>query len=88
MGFIESKSQRLALRVKLEDRGPSESISDRFESTIELHPGKNRIHIPLEEIANGPKDRTLRLDAMSKLSLFVPHLKTTEVLFVDRIRLE
>lgn len=85
---IESRTHRLALRIKLEDREPSEFISDRFESTIELHPGKNYIQIPLVEIANGPENRLLRLNAMSKLSLFVPNLKTTESLFVDRIFLD
>ena len=85
---IESRTHRLALRIKLEDREPSEFINDRFESTIELHPGKNYIQIPLVEIANGPENRLLRLNAMSKLSLFVPNLKTTESLFVDRIFLD
>ena len=78
----------LALRLKLEDQGPSNSIDDRFESTILIHPGMNRIKIPLTEISNGPVNRLLRLDAMSTLSLFVTDLKNSHTLFIDRIRLE
>ena len=78
----------LALRIKLEDEGPNNSIDDRFESTILLHSGKNRIQIPLAEITNGPVNRLLCLDAMSTLSLFVTNLKNPQTLFIDRIRLE
>ena len=78
----------LALRLKLEDQGPSNSIDDRFESTVLIHPGNNQIKIPLTEIANGPDNRLLRLDAMSTLSLFVTDLKNSRTLFIDQIRLE
>ena len=82
------KSANLALRIKLEDDGPSDSFQDRFESSFALKPGPNRIRIPLEEIADGPAVRSLRLNRMKRLSLFVTNLKSSQLLFIDRIHLE
>ena len=78
----------LALRVKLEDDGPSDSSEDRFELTVALQPGQNQIRIPIEEIANGPAMRSLRLNRMKRLSLFLNNSKSSQVLFTDKIHLE
>ena len=78
----------LALRVKLEDDGPSDSSEDRFELTVALQPGQNQIRIPIEEIANGPAMRSLRLNRMKRMSLFLNNSKSSQVLFTDKIHLE
>ncbi|MEC8337287.1 MAG: hypothetical protein VXZ84_04020 [Planctomycetota bacterium] len=82
------QSANLALRIKLEDDGPSDSFQDRFESTVALQPGQNQIRIPVDVIANSPAARSLRLNRMKRLSLFVTNLKSSQVLFIDKIHLE
>ena len=78
----------LPLQIKLEDQGPNDAFENRFESTILLSPGKNRVRIPLEKIRNGPVDRPLRLDDMFRFSLFTVNLQNPETLFLDQMRLE
>ncbi len=80
--------KHLPLRIKLEDNGPNKMVSDRFESTVLLYPGKNRIQIPLRKVIHGPKDRLLDLKSMSRLSLFVSDLKSPQVIYLDQIRLD
>ena len=84
----QNEKKRLTLHVKLEDDGPSDLFHDRFESKHALHPGKNRIRIPITKIAGGQINRPLRFDRMKKLSLFITDSKNTQVLFIDGIRLE
>ena len=82
------QSANLALRIKLEDDGPSDSFQDRFESTVALQPGPNQIRIPLDVIVNSPAARSLRLNRMKRVSLFLANPKSPQVLFIDRIHLE
>ena len=82
------QSANLALRIKLEDDGPSDSFEDRFESTVALQPGPNQIRIPVDVIANSAAARSLRLNRMKRLSLFLTNSKSPQVLFIDRIQLE
>ena len=82
------ESAKLALRIKLEDDGPSDSFQDRFESTVALQPGQNRIRIPLKQIANSPAARSLRLNRMKRLSLFLNNSKSSQILFIDQIHLK
>jgi len=82
------ESANLALRIKLEDDGPSDSFQDRFESTVALQPGQNRIRISLEEIANSPAARSLNLNRMKRLSLFLNKSNSSQILFIDQIHLE
>jgi len=77
----------LSLTVRIEDEAHNQRYEDRYNGPFTLHPGPNRLEIPLIEIAGAPQGRKMDLSSVSSLCLFSYQLRRDQTLFVDNIRL-
>lgn len=80
---------RLVLRLSdmIHDRG-THSYHDRFNQTLVLQPGWNKLRFPVADISNKPKGRTMKMDAICNLGIFAAGLAQPAVVYLDNIRLE
>ncbi|MCP4395690.1 MAG: hypothetical protein GY801_00055 [bacterium] len=60
---------------------------DRFNSTFTVNPGWNDMTIPLEDILNAPRSRTMDLTNICNVGIFVVRLAKPEMIYIDRVRL-
>lgn len=63
------------------------SYDDRFNHTISVAPGWNTFNIPLTDIFNAPKHRSMNMQQIKGFSLFTDHLKQPLTIYVDNIHL-
>lgn len=63
------------LVIRVHDRLHDQSFTDRYNRTLTVNPGLNRYTIPVNEIMDGPKDRSLQLAQIAGVVLFAsnPH---------------
>ncbi len=62
--------------------------ADRFNQTYAMHPGWNRIRIPLEAVATAPKGRRMDLSRITEFNLFSVRLPEPRRVYLDRLVLE
>ncbi|MFQ5543063.1 MAG: VanZ family protein [Nitrospiria bacterium] len=60
---------------------------DRFNTSLTLFQGWNHFNIPIEKIANAPKNRRMNLQKMKRLSLFAVKLPEGKTIYIDDVRL-
>jgi len=80
----------LRLNIKVEDASAMSkgmAYHNRFNGTYKLHPGSNRIQVPLDEIANAPYEREMDLSAIQRLSLFFSRLPESSFIYLDNVML-
>lgn len=63
------------------------SYNDRFNHKISVAPGWNTFNIPLTDIFNAPKNRSMNMQQMKGFSLFTDHLKQPLTIYIDNIHL-
>ena len=76
------------LELRIHDVGHDESFTDRFNRTLRIAPGANRVAIALAEVRAAPAGRSLDMGHIAALVLFVDHLKKPCTLYLDAFRLE
>lgn len=81
-------TESIPLQIRIDDDGECKEFQDRFNRSIQLQPGANRVEIAIEEIARGPRDRPLNLRAIQKVIIFTPPEPRSVVFALDRIQLE
>lgn len=65
---LENNPRTLGLR--LDDDGDVSKLSGRYQSALDLQPGRNNLPLPLAEIQAGPRGRSLNLRHIRRLALF------------------
>ncbi len=85
----QSEPLRLVLRLSdvIHDRG-THSYHDRFNQTLLLQPGWNKLQFSVADINNSPKERSMKMDAICNLGIFAAGLAQPAVVYLDNIRLE
>jgi len=84
----ESAPLDLTCRIHdIEHTAGEQKYSDRFNLTLHLVPGLNRIDISLAEVRQAPHDRDLNLKNIAGLGLFTTDLVLPRTLFVQNIQL-
>ena len=79
------------LHIKIRD---SQAMIDgdhyemQFNHVEPISPGWNRIKLSLDQIRNGPRDRSMNLDKIHALTLFFVDRKTPGYMLVDNLRLQ
>jgi VanZ family protein len=77
------------LSIRIDDDGDTTDYQSRFNQTLELKPGWNRVSIPLAEVAAGPVGRSLNLGAVRQLLVYAGPRESSQGLFcLDHVRLE
>jgi hypothetical protein len=79
----------LALKVHdLEHTARGTRYSDRFNKTIRLTRGLNKLSVPLTEIASAPRDRAMDMTSIVVIQLFASELPEKKLVYLDDFRLE
>ena len=74
--------------LRIHDYWHNQAYSDRFNRTLTLRPGSNRIQIPLSSIVESPAGREMDMKRIGGLMLFVVDVEDTIRLYPGVIRLE
>jgi len=61
--------------------------NDRFNKSFVIDPGWNDIEIPLENIANAPKNRQIEMSEIQGLGIFTVRLPKPKTIKIDYLRL-
>jgi hypothetical protein len=85
--YSEEPSSR-ELVVRVHDREHNNAFPDRFNGTIIIRPGVNRISIPLSEVRTAPEGREMDMAHIHGLSIFAVRPDTAFTVYLDAIRLE
>ncbi len=81
-------SAPLALVLRVNDREHNNEYSDRFNRSIQLDPGQNRISVNLEDIMQAPRGRIMDMSDIVNVCLFSYRLRKTCTVYFDNFRLE
>jgi VanZ family protein len=90
MHIHHSLPEPLELHLRIHDqhhRAADNLHSDRFNSTVVLNQGWNRIRVPLAEVASGPRERELDLRRVAGVGLFAVSLEDPQIITIDEVRL-
>lgn len=80
----------LELHLRIHDqhhRAADNLHSDRFNSSVVLTQGWNRIRVDLAEVMNAPRERELDLQRVAGVGLFAVSLADPQVITIDEVRL-
>ncbi len=84
-------SESFELTIRISDKQhelSKQEYSDRFNRRIELSPGWNQIEIPVDDIKNGPLKRTMNLEDIYVLKLFLTEPGKAREIYLNKIFLE
>lgn len=76
------------LVLRIDDERHDQAYADRFNRSLTLRPGHNRIQIPLREIAEAPARRAMDMKRIASLMLFAVDVDEVIRLYPAMIRLE
>lgn len=83
-------AEALELHLRIHDQHHREGDnlhSDRFNSSVVLHQGWNRIRVLLADVANAPRGRELDLRRVAGVGLFAVSFDNPQVIHIDQVRL-
>ncbi len=76
------------LNIRIDDGiTAAPAYSERYNGRVAVNNGVNTVLLPLDEIAAGPKSRSLELSSIRKMVLFVNQQQQTHLFYLDDIRL-
>jgi len=78
----------LVLTVRINDLAHNGEYDDRYNRSLTLKPGQNRMIISLAEVERAPKIRKMDLGRISSLCIFSYKLKEQRIIYLDNFRLE
>lgn len=85
--FLE-EGRPLELIVRINDLAHNGEYNDRYNGSLTLRPGQNRIVISLAEVERAPVRRSMDMGRISSLCIFSYELKERRVIYIDNLRLE
>jgi hypothetical protein len=90
LNIFNPQEESLKITCRIHDRRHTEgnqAYDDRFNKNYLLLRGWNRIEIPLEQVANAPKERKLDLGTIQELGIFAHRLPCSRVIYVENVSL-
>jgi hypothetical protein len=90
MQIYNPDRETLLLHFRIHDRTHRDndySYSDRYNNSFSLHQGWNQILVPLEKVADAPRDRTMDLKRVAGLGIFVGQLDRSRDILLDDVQL-
>jgi len=78
----------LTLALRMDDAGQKEEHGNQFNRRLVIQPGVNRIAIPLAEVEQGERGRSLDMGRMHSVVLFALRPVEAFSVWVDGVRLE
>ena len=85
---VYNPSETFKLLFRIDDDGNSTIFNNRYNNNFTIPPGWKKITIPLHEVANGPTQRTMNMDAIQRMQFFITRKTQTRVFYLDKIYLE
>ena len=79
---------RFFIRIDDSDKRAIESYKHRFNHLQMIHPGMNKIRIPIHTIVIRPKSRNLNIRSIRRLILYLEENAPSRIFYIDNIRLE
>ena len=76
------------LTIRIDDHKDANNYADRFNKNVVLHPGQNRIRIPLSSVVTSGSKKPLNLKTITSLVLFISSPMQRRILNLDYLRLE
>jgi VanZ family protein len=73
LGIYSDQPIALPLRLRVHDQSHNNQYHDRYNRRLTLQPGYNHFSLPLSEIVNAPKGRTMDLSEISSVVIFASH---------------
>ncbi|MEW8562030.1 MAG: VanZ family protein [Candidatus Thiodiazotropha sp.] len=70
LAIYSDQAVELPLTLRINDQNHNKLPNDRYNRRFTLHPGINRISVPLEEVEDAPEGREMDLSAISRLMLY------------------
>ncbi|ACE86370.1 hypothetical protein [Cellvibrio japonicus] len=80
-------SMTLRISDRQHERG-EQAYNDRFNRSLVLLPGWNRIRIPVKDIRKAPAKRQMNLGEIHRIGIFATRLPAPAVVYWDNLRLE
>jgi hypothetical protein len=78
----------LTVRIDDEFAWGRQTYGERYQGKLAIRPGRNEIAIPLEEVREGPRERSLDLARIQQVVVFDKFEGEPYVLYFDSFRLE
>jgi hypothetical protein len=78
----------VSLVIRVHDRLHDQSFSDRYNRTLTVNPGLNRYTIPVDEIRDGPAERSLELARVAGVILFASDPRHVITVCISSMQLE
>ncbi len=76
------------LSVRVDDSRYVDGSGDNFDRHFPIQPGVNRLHIPLDDIRNGPPERPLNLGEITQVLIYMAQPEQAVDLYLDNLKLE
>lgn len=87
LDVINPSSEALLLHYRIDDQ-KNPDYKDRVNGSFRLEPGKNKLHLDLEQVRTSGSKRPLKLNRIEALMFFQTSPPKPLALGVDYIRLE
>jgi hypothetical protein len=90
LGFdiYNPEAKDMKITVRIDDREDAPDYSDRYNHSIILEPGLNRIKIQLNDLITSGTKRKLDLRSIHSLAIFMVNPSERTTLYVDYMRLQ
>lgn len=86
--LTSARSAPLELDLRIDDALHNQEYTDRFNRTLLLQPGVNRVSIPLSEIRDAPAGRRMDMAHITGITLFITRATERVVFCTGPLRLE
>lgn len=87
LDVLNPSDESFSLAFRIDDEGDCTKYADRFNKSIVLKDGWNRIEILIDQIKNGPQERELNISSIRWLYLFTRPNEPPREFYVDYVRL-
>ena len=88
LDLFSPHTRPIGLVLRIHDDRHNQAYPDRFNRTLTLKPGDNRIRIPLRDVIQAPAGRELDMTRIAGLMLFAVDIEESLRLYPGVIRLE
>ena len=85
---VSDLDRPLRLVVRVHDRAHDQRFADRFNRSLVILPGLNRVAIPIDEIRRAPDRREMDLRYVRGIVLFAYRLTEPTHVYLGALRLE
>jgi len=85
---LSESPENLTLDFRINDRRHNNDYYDRFNRLLSIHPGLNRIRIPLKDVRMAPKTRQMNMQKIDLIILFAVKPENDITIYLDNFRLE